>query len=124
MENLINNAIKYGSDKSPVTVSLEQNRQKTIIKVHNEGPSIQREKIPQLFEQFQRAKETEGKKGWGLGLTVVQRMVEAHKGFIEVESDDIKGTTFIITLPNDPLSSSEEHYIKKQSRTRTDLSTH
>lgn len=124
MENLINNAIKYGTERGPVTISLEQNNMTSIIKVHNGGNPISKEEIPELFEQFQRAKDTEGKKGWGLGLTVVKRMVEAHKGFIEVESFDKKGTTFIIKLPNDPLHSFEEQYIKKEPRSHTDLTTH
>lgn len=124
IENLINNAIKYGTESAPVTLSLAQNATTTILKVHNNGPAIPKEKIPQLFEQFQRAKETEGKKGWGLGLTVVHRMVEAHKGTVEVESSNKEGTTFIVKLPNDPMSSSEEHYMPKETRSQTDLSTH
>lgn len=124
LENLINNALKYGTEKSPVTISLAQNATTTFIKVHNEGPAIPKEMISQLFVQFQRAKETEGKKGWGLGLTVVHRMVEAHKGTIEVESENEKGTTFIIKLPNDPLGPSEKHHNKKESRSPDDLSTH
>lgn len=124
LENLINNAIKYGSNKTPVTISLEQDGKCTTIKVHNDGRPISEDDIPKIFDQFQRAKDTEGKQGWGLGLTVVSRMVEAHKGSIEVESSDKAGTTFIIKLPNDPHVSSEEQQIKKQPRSGTDLSTH
>lgn len=125
LENLINNAIKYGSEKSPVKISLAQNATTTFIKVHNEGLAIPKEKIPLLFEQFHREKGTEGKKGWGLGLTIVSRMVEAHKGSVKVESENGIGTTFIVKLPNDPMSeSSEEHHTKKESRSHTDLTTH
>ncbi len=124
LENLINNAIKYGTDKTPITISLEQNNTCTTIKVHNEGKPIPKDDLPKIFDQFQRAKDTEGKQGWGLGLTVVSRMVDAHKGSIEVESLDKKGTTFIIRLPNDPQTSSEEQHKKKQPRSHDDLTTH
>lgn len=124
LENLINNAIKYGLEKCPVTVTMEQSSKTTIIKVHNDGPPIPSGKISVLFEQFQRAKESEGKKGWGLGLTVVKSLVEVHKGTIEVESDDKSGTTFEIHLPNDPSSVSGEQHTKKESRSHTDLTTH
>ncbi len=124
LENLISNAIKYGSEKTPITISLDQSDKTSTIKVHNEGAPIPEEDIPKLFEQYQRARETEGKKGWGLGLTIAHRMIEAHHGFIEVESADEIGTTFVVKLPNDPTTSAEVQQIKKESRTHTDLTTH
>ncbi|WP_408099249.1 sensor histidine kinase [Peredibacter sp. HCB2-198] len=55
-----------------------------------------------LFEPFRRAENAlnSGKKGWGLGLSLVKGIVESHHGEIEVDSSDAKGTIFKITLPN------------------------
>jgi signal transduction histidine kinase len=70
--------------------------------VHNEGTPIPAEEVPILFQQFRRARSAEEKTGWGLGLTVVKGMTDAHHGKIEVTSEAGKGTTFTVKLPKDP----------------------
>lgn len=102
LENLANNAIKYGFKNSPVTISLVQNADMATLKVHNEGKTIPPVEKAILFQQFRRSRSAEKETGWGLGLTVVKGMVDAHKGSIHVESEESKGTTFIINLPKDP----------------------
>lgn len=99
IENLATNAIKYGQEDALVTLSIDQNPEEAILKIHNLGNPIPKEEIPELFEKFSRAKSAEKKVGWGIGLSVVKSMVEVHKGTIEVESEEGKGTVFIIKLP-------------------------
>lgn len=102
IENLCTNGIKYGQQKAPVTLTLLQTENEATLKVHNQGDPIPPEEQSTLFEKFKRAKSAEKKIGWGLGLTVVKGMVEAHRGSIQVESEKFKGTTFIINLPKNP----------------------
>lgn len=102
VENLGTNAIKYGKTNTPVTLSLTQTADSATLSVHNEGEPIPKEEISLLFQQFRRSRRTEEKIGWGLGLTVVKGMTDAHKGEIEVISEREKGTTFIIKLPKNP----------------------
>ena len=104
VENLIGNAVKYSTPDTPITVSLisEASGNASIqFKVHNQGPPISENEIPLLFEHHRRAKSAlDGSKpGWGLGLTLVKGVVEAHNGRIRVESEEGKGTSFIIEIP-------------------------
>ena len=101
IENLCNNAVKYGSPNTPITVTIEQLNTTLQLSVHNEGPVISRRDQTTLFNQFQRTESAEagGKKGWGIGLTLIRGLVEGHGGTVRVESEIDKGTTFTIDLP-------------------------
>ena len=101
VENLVGNAVKYSTPETPITVSVKRGKAGAELTVHNEGAPIQKKDVPQLFEHFQRSKSAqEGTKtGWGLGLTLVKGVVDAHKGKIRVESEEGKGTTFILEIP-------------------------
>lgn len=98
IENLITNAIKYGSD-DPVTITVEQDNANAVLKVHNLGDAIPLEEQSTLFGKFKRAKAAKDKIGWGLGLTVVKAQVDDHDGTITLESTEVNGTTFTICLP-------------------------
>jgi len=102
-ENLINNAIKYGSSGSPITINLSETHGRAILSVHNKGSYIPPEDRSALFEQFKRTEEAKKgeQRGWGIGLSLVKGLVEAHHGVIKVESDQKNGTTFIVELPLD-----------------------
>ncbi|MFP5386198.1 MAG: ATP-binding protein [Bacteriovoracia bacterium] len=102
VENLVTNAIKYGNAESPITIGVNQTEETAILSVHNIGQPIPPDDISILFQQFRRSRLTEKKPGWGLGLTVVKGMTEAHKGEIEVTSTKEEGTTFKITIPRYP----------------------
>ncbi len=108
VENLVTNAIKYGEENTPITISLSQDKTSVELSVHNSGKPIHPDEVPILFEQYRRLKSSEEKTGWGLGLTMVKGMVDAHKGSIIVESEKNNGTTFIIKLPKDARSSIEQ----------------
>jgi PAS domain S-box-containing protein len=109
LENLCTNAIKYGSGSAPVSIFIHPDSDKFELGVHNFGNPLKEEDTSQLFEQFVRAKteETGGKKGWGIGLSIVKGVTEAHGGEVLVSSDE-EGTTFKVILPIDARSVTEE----------------
>jgi signal transduction histidine kinase len=101
IENLCNNAIKYGYAHSPITVTLtEANHQEVELSVHNFGDAIPPSELNKLFELYSRVntdKHSE-KIGWGIGLSIVKGIAEAHQGRVEVSSTTNTGTTFKVTL--------------------------
>lgn len=104
IENLASNAVKYGKPSGAITLSLIQTKTKATIMVHNEGDPIPHSEQPGLFEQYKRSKSAQNKTGWGLGLTVVRGMVDAHRGTLSLISEKGQGTSFIVELPKDPKS--------------------
>jgi signal transduction histidine kinase len=101
VENLIDNAVKYGADGTPITVSVKDTGTAIEICVHNEGSYIAENEVPRMFEKFRRSQSPQDgtHPGWGLGLTLVQAVVEDHQGKIRVHSSEDAGTTFILELP-------------------------
>jgi signal transduction histidine kinase len=104
LENLVTNAVKYGAPNTPITVNVTQAGETAILSVHNEGKPIPQEEQTVLFQQFRRTRSAENMTGWGLGLTLVKGMAQAHGGTARVESLEGKGTTFQIELPMDSRS--------------------
>jgi signal transduction histidine kinase len=100
LENLIQNAVKYGTPDGPITVSLVPSGAEVRLDVHNEGVPIPQAAQATLFEPFRRvlSDSKQSKPGWGLGLTVVRGVAEAHRGRASVRSDS-SGTTFSVHLP-------------------------
>ncbi len=99
VENLVNNALKFSPPESCVTISLKKLGATAEISVQNFGAIIPKDQTASLFQKFRRGKNAEGKPGWGLGLTVVKGITEAHSGKVGVESSAEAGTVFKITLP-------------------------
>jgi signal transduction histidine kinase len=102
IENLISNAIKYGSVNSVVSVGVTQLHDRRVeISVHNFGEMIPVEDQQRIFNPFHRGSATKagGIEGWGLGLSLVKRVVEEHRGSVQIESFETEGTTFKILLP-------------------------
>lgn len=100
LENLIGNAVKYGSFKRPITVSVQDNKDAVEIRVHNYGDPIPEEKQDRIFK-FMDSAEKDKKfvsGSWGMGLTLIQMVAEAHGGDINLVSDQQTGTTFIVSL--------------------------
>jgi len=103
IRNLLENAIKYSlPDSRPVEVSAAQNGQRVIIRVADDGPGIPERDMPSLFEPFFRVDRSRSKKtgGYGLGLSIAKRIVEAHAGTIAAENNPGRGASFVVTLPN------------------------
>jgi len=102
IRNLLANAIKYSlPDSRPVEVSATQNGEKVVIRVTDDGPGIPDRDLPSLFEPFFRVDRSRSKKtgGYGLGLSISKRIVEAHGGTIAVEESAKRGASFVVTLP-------------------------
>ena len=103
IENLCNNAIKYGAQGGLVKLSVKRHKDKVKILVHNIGGELNINEQKTLFDQFRRSwtADRSRQKGWGIGLTLVRGIVEAHNGTITVSSGHGLGTTFEILLPID-----------------------
>jgi signal transduction histidine kinase len=97
--NLMSNSIKYNRPSGSITIVAEGGENNMVIAVSDTGVGIRPEDQAHLFEKFYRVKSSEGTTGTGLGLAICKRIVEAHAGSIECESQMGVGTTFIVTLP-------------------------
>lgn len=100
VENLCNNAIKYGSPEAKVFLLVERQANNAIIEVKNTGNVISHEDQKFLFQQFRRGRKTV-EKGWGIGLTLVRGVAEAHGGEVKVKSEIETGTIFTVSVPVD-----------------------
>jgi signal transduction histidine kinase len=102
IRNLLENALKYSlPDSRPVEVSVTQNDQDVVIRVTDDGPGIPEQDLPSLFAPFFRVDRSRSKKtgGYGLGLSISKRIVEAHGGTIVVANNLTRGASFVVTLP-------------------------
>ena len=108
--NLLENAITYTPEGGRVTVSVREADSAIEVSVADTGPGIAAEDLPRLFDRFYRADPSRDRStgGAGLGLTIARRLVEAHGGTIEVESELENGSSFTVRLPSiDPNFSSD-----------------
>jgi signal transduction histidine kinase len=101
--NLAENATKYGDPDSPVTITLTDVEGSVSISVHNRGSPIPPEERRSLFQPFRRGSSDRASQrpGWGLGLTAVKEIAEAHGGSVMVESTVEEGTTFTLQVFRD-----------------------
>ena len=103
VNNLMDNAVKYGKDNIPplIKLSTQSNGKNFILKIEDNGIGMNRETVKRVFERFYRAHtgNVHNVKGFGLGLSYVKTMVEAHDGDIKAESILGKGSTFTVNLP-------------------------
>jgi signal transduction histidine kinase len=101
LENLLNNAVKYGSDLTPINVTVKIVNNELCMSVHNWGNPIAETDFEKIFQPFGRTQEAadSGIKGWGLGLSLVRSIVKSHRGHLDVASSEGQGTTFSIRIP-------------------------
>jgi PAS domain S-box-containing protein len=100
--NLLSNAVKFTPAGGRVEVKLEHDDAHAQIIISDNGKGISPEFLPHLFERFQQAdsKDTRQQGGLGLGLAIVQQLVEMHDGTVKAESPgEGQGATFIVRLP-------------------------
>ena len=101
LSNLIENAVKYSGNEVCISIEafLENNR--LYLKIKDNGIGIPPQEQSRVFEKFYRAQNIPDANlpGIGLGLSYVKLMVEAHNGTIRLQSQQGKGTTFIIEIP-------------------------
>lgn len=102
LDNLINNAIKYGNQGKVITVKCEPiEGNKIQLSVHNHGNPIPADQQGKIFSRYYRMEEKQANRGWGMGLTLVKGIAEAHGGSVEVVSTPTEGTTFFIRIPSE-----------------------
>ncbi len=99
--NLIDNACKYSSDHRAL-VRLATNQHTCRVSVTDAGIGIESDQLPHIFEPFFRADNARAHDGFGLGLSICQRIAEVHRGYIEVTSEPGKGSTFMVVFPSEP----------------------
>uniref|UniRef100_UPI004049E718 sensor histidine kinase n=1 Tax=Fulvivirga sp. TaxID=1931237 RepID=UPI004049E718 len=101
MINLIDNAIKYSESEKQIEVRVSKAHNHALLSVKDSGIGIPKSIQKQIFEKFYRAPtgDLAKKQGTGLGLALVKQIIDLHRGKIEVQSDEGKGSTFIIQLP-------------------------
>ena len=97
---LLSNALKYSDDGGQIRISLNARGKQREIRVFNTGDPIAPEDQEKIFDRFWRADPAHGSEtgGHGLGLAIARSIVETHHGKISVESEEGKGTAFIVTL--------------------------
>ncbi len=99
--NLVSNAIQYTPQGGDVFLSMSKIGDQARVIIRDTGPGIPAEDLPHIFDRFYRAEKSRTRSavgGFGLGLSIVQWIVEHHGGQIKVESKEGKGTTFVIWL--------------------------
>jgi two-component system phosphate regulon sensor histidine kinase PhoR len=101
VENLVENAVKYGESGGCVDVTIECRYREIELAVRDYGPGIAREHLPRLTERFYRvdAAESREKGGTGLGLAIVKHIVNRHRGRLTIESEPGKGALFRVIFP-------------------------
>jgi two-component system, OmpR family, sensor kinase len=103
-DNLFHNVREHTKAGTTVTLGITSSAETVTIAINNSGPGIDPEACKHLFERFWRAHPSSGQStgASGLGLAITESIVVAHGGTIRVQSNDVEGTTFTITLPVRP----------------------
>ncbi|OZI11813.1 two-component sensor histidine kinase [Bacillaceae bacterium SAS-127] len=98
---LLDNAMKYSSDAIEIDVGIDQER--VFFSVKDSGMGIPKEDLPQVFDRFFRVDKARNREtgGTGLGLSIAKRIVDAHEGEMQLESEEGKWTKVTVLLPNE-----------------------
>jgi PAS domain S-box-containing protein len=98
--NFVNNAMKYAHGTNEIRISVEKKDGQVLVAVTDQGPGIEKEKLPYLFDRFYRADISAGQySGLGLGLYISAEIIRRHHGKIGAESEPGKGATFWFCIP-------------------------
>jgi sigma-B regulation protein RsbU (phosphoserine phosphatase) len=102
--NLLANAIQHGAPKSEVKLSTRGDPARAYLSVHNDGPPIPPQLLPEVFSPFRRS-NSEGRSpnGLGLGLYIAEQIIHAHGGQIAIESSEASGTVVSFEIPRQAL---------------------
>ncbi|RYY14094.1 MAG: HAMP domain-containing histidine kinase, partial [Chitinophagaceae bacterium] len=101
ISNLIDNAVKYSRENLLLRITTQSNSKNLIIRFEDNGIGMSKETVRKIFEKFYRAHtgNIHNVKGFGLGLSYVKTIVDAHHGKIKVESVQGRGSTFTLEIP-------------------------
>ncbi|MGP8258534.1 MAG: ATP-binding protein [Acidobacteriaceae bacterium] len=96
----LDNAAKYSAPDTPIDIAVRESNSELLLSVHNQGPLIQMQDREKIFERFYRGSEAkEHAPGSGVGLSIVKKAAEAHRGHVWVTSAEQDGTTFFLSIP-------------------------
>lgn len=118
VSNLLSNAFKYTDPEGEVKLSadyfLDNDIKMLRIKVIDTGRGIAKEDLSKIFENYYQIKKHEKNTGFGIGLNLVKQLLKAHKGTIEVQSEEGKGSQFTVIMTVDERSFSEDEKSTKK----------
>lgn len=99
IQNLISNAIKYSKDPVLVEITTKKKADGNYITVRDHGCGMAAEELEKIFAPFYRIERSRNSEGYGLGLSLVEKIIQLHKGTIKVESEPGAGSCFTVYLP-------------------------
>ncbi|MDI4649056.1 sensor histidine kinase [Cohnella hashimotonis] len=101
IDNLMSNAIKYSPEGTRISVSSDIDGEKAVLRFADEGIGIPKEALPFIFDSFYRVDASRNSRipGSGLGLAIAKEIMLMHEGTIDVEMNEVRGCTFLISLP-------------------------
>jgi signal transduction histidine kinase len=101
LHNLVDNAIKFSGTSRQIEINLTSNEEELLFSVKDHGIGISPKDYEKIFDRFFRSDEAQrmGIRGSGIGLTIVKKIIEAHKGSIKIESEPGKGSRFTVSFP-------------------------
>jgi signal transduction histidine kinase len=101
LNNLLDNAVKFSSDKKEVEVHLRKENENVILEIKDKGIGIPPVEMDKIFEKFYQGKNAlkQTVKGAGLGLTLVRHVIESHGGSVSVKSKIGEGSSFLLIFP-------------------------
>lgn len=108
--NLLSNAIKFTPTGGAIQLKVTRQAEQVLVSVADNGQGIPADQLAYIFDRFRqtRTRATAGEKGSGLGLTIVRQLVELHGGTVTVQSQLQQGTTFVVSLPIQPIQPVED----------------
>jgi len=96
----LDNAAKYSAPAAPIDIAVRESNSELLLSVHNQGSLIQMQDRERIFERFYRGSEAKDRApGSGVGLSIVKKAAEAHRGHVWVTSAEQDGTTFFLSIP-------------------------
>ena len=96
--NIIENAVKFSRENGEINIGIEKSFDFIKVYIEDKGIGMNEEVVSHIFDKFYQKDDSRSASGYGLGLAIVERIVELSKGSIYVKSELNKGSTFIISL--------------------------
>ena len=101
MNNLTENAVRYGADYIVIAIRIDHDQSNLTISVKDNGEGMEKEELTKIFSRFYRAEKSRSREsgGTGLGLAIVKSIIEQHEGVLWADSELNYGSTITYTLP-------------------------